>query len=143
MAGHSPAPVAEAIARRYTELGGATTMLPTEDAARVAAELARRGIAVFAAGRHHQTDVSTLSGEPRMGSDDCGDLPSRAAVRRLGDCRGESSRRWRERRSMVRGDRRRAGTIRCCTGSAGIPMGAQPSHGAGKILTDVARLSST
>jgi glutamate-1-semialdehyde 2,1-aminomutase len=42
MAGHSPAPVAEAIARRYTELGGATTMLPTEDAAWVAAELARR-----------------------------------------------------------------------------------------------------
>ena len=42
MAGHSPAPVAEAVARRYTELGGATTMLPTEDAAWVAAELARR-----------------------------------------------------------------------------------------------------
>ena len=42
MAGHSPVPVAEAIARRYTELGGATTMLPTEDAAWVAAELARR-----------------------------------------------------------------------------------------------------
>ena len=42
MAGHSPAPVAEAIARRYSELGGATTMLPTEDAAWVAAELARR-----------------------------------------------------------------------------------------------------
>lgn len=42
MAGHSPAPVTEAVARRYTELGGATTMLPTEDAAWVAAELARR-----------------------------------------------------------------------------------------------------
>ncbi len=42
MAGHSPAPVAAAITRRYTELGGATTMLPTEDAAWVAAELARR-----------------------------------------------------------------------------------------------------
>ena len=42
MAGHSPAQVAEAIAMRYTELGGATTMLPTEDAAWVAAELARR-----------------------------------------------------------------------------------------------------
>jgi glutamate-1-semialdehyde 2,1-aminomutase len=42
MAGHSPAPVATAVARRYTELGGATTMLPTQDAAWVAAELARR-----------------------------------------------------------------------------------------------------
>jgi glutamate-1-semialdehyde 2,1-aminomutase len=36
MAGHSPGPVAGAIARRYAELGGATTMLPTEDAAWVA-----------------------------------------------------------------------------------------------------------
>ena len=42
MAGHSPAPVAAAVTRRYTELGGATTMLPTRDAAWVAAELARR-----------------------------------------------------------------------------------------------------
>src|ERR1700733_9646621 len=42
MAGHSPAAVTEAVARRYTELGGATTMLPTEDAAWVGAELARR-----------------------------------------------------------------------------------------------------
>jgi glutamate-1-semialdehyde 2,1-aminomutase len=42
MAGHSPAAVQDAIARRYTELGGATTMLPTEDAAWVAAELTRR-----------------------------------------------------------------------------------------------------
>jgi glutamate-1-semialdehyde 2,1-aminomutase len=42
MAGHSPAPVREALRRRYYELGGATTMLPTEDAAWVAAELARR-----------------------------------------------------------------------------------------------------
>jgi glutamate-1-semialdehyde 2,1-aminomutase len=42
MAGHSPAPVREAVARRYGELGGATTMLPTEDAAWVAAELSRR-----------------------------------------------------------------------------------------------------
>ncbi len=42
MAGHSPAPVAEAVARQYGERGGATTMLPTEDAAWVAAELARR-----------------------------------------------------------------------------------------------------
>jgi glutamate-1-semialdehyde 2,1-aminomutase len=42
MAGHSPAPVKAAVARRYSELGGATTMLPTEDAAWVAAELTRR-----------------------------------------------------------------------------------------------------
>src|ERR1700689_68398 len=42
MAGHSPAPVQQAIARRYGELGGSTTMLPTEDAAWVAGELASR-----------------------------------------------------------------------------------------------------
>src|SRR5215831_4100681 len=42
MAGHSPAPVQTAVAQRYSELGGATTMLPTEDAAWVGAELARR-----------------------------------------------------------------------------------------------------
>lgn len=42
MAGHSPAPVQAAVAQRYGGLGGATTMLPTEDAAWVAADLARR-----------------------------------------------------------------------------------------------------
>jgi glutamate-1-semialdehyde 2,1-aminomutase len=42
MAGHSPAPVVEAVARRLGELGGATVMLPTEDAAWVGEELARR-----------------------------------------------------------------------------------------------------
>ncbi|MDY7088793.1 MAG: transaminase [Actinomycetota bacterium] len=42
MAGHSPAPVVEAVTRRLGELGGAATMLPTEDAAAVGAELARR-----------------------------------------------------------------------------------------------------
>jgi glutamate-1-semialdehyde 2,1-aminomutase len=42
MAGHSPAPVVAAVQRRLGELGGATTMLPTEDAALVGAELARR-----------------------------------------------------------------------------------------------------
>src|SRR5215211_8745572 len=42
MAGHSPAPVVAAVARRLGELGGATVMLPTEDAAWVGAELARR-----------------------------------------------------------------------------------------------------
>ncbi|GIF22142.1 glutamate-1-semialdehyde 2,1-aminomutase [Actinoplanes tereljensis] len=42
MAGHSPAPVVEAVTRRLGTLGGATTMLPTEDAAIVGAELAGR-----------------------------------------------------------------------------------------------------
>src|SRR3954465_484223 len=38
MAGHSPAPVVAAVARRLGDLGGAATMLPTEDAAVVGAE---------------------------------------------------------------------------------------------------------
>src|SRR5580693_3757974 len=42
MAGHSPAAVQAAMASRYGELGGATTMLPTQDAAWVAAELSGR-----------------------------------------------------------------------------------------------------
>lgn len=42
MAGHSPAVVADAVGRRYAELGGATAMLPTEDAEWVGAELTRR-----------------------------------------------------------------------------------------------------
>ena len=42
MGGHSPAPVVDAVTRRLSELGGATTMLPTEDAAIAGAELARR-----------------------------------------------------------------------------------------------------
>ena len=42
MAGHSPAPVQEALTLRYNVAGGATTMLPTQDAAWVGAELARR-----------------------------------------------------------------------------------------------------
>src|SRR5689334_19245219 len=42
MAGLSPAPVVAAVTRRLGELGGATTMLPTEDAAVVGAELADR-----------------------------------------------------------------------------------------------------
>ena len=42
MAGHSPAAVRHAVEARYSELGGATTMLPTEDAAWVAGELSRR-----------------------------------------------------------------------------------------------------
>ncbi|CAL2065737.1 MULTISPECIES: transaminase [Streptomyces] len=42
MAGHSPAAVTEAVQRRFAELGGATAMLPTEDAEWVGAELTRR-----------------------------------------------------------------------------------------------------
>lgn len=42
MAGHSPESVSEAINNRYTKKGGATTMLPTEDAQWVAQELKNR-----------------------------------------------------------------------------------------------------
>ena len=42
MAGHSPAPLARAMAERIGRDGGVTTMLPTEDAEWVAAELTRR-----------------------------------------------------------------------------------------------------
>ena len=42
MAGHSPAATVAAITRRITDDGGLTTMLPTEDAGWVAAELTRR-----------------------------------------------------------------------------------------------------
>jgi glutamate-1-semialdehyde 2,1-aminomutase len=42
MAGHSPEPTVAAVRRRLGELGGATAMLPTEDAEWVGAELTRR-----------------------------------------------------------------------------------------------------
>ena len=42
MAGHSPTPTVNAIKHRIEDLGGITTMLPTEDAAWVAGELSRR-----------------------------------------------------------------------------------------------------
>ncbi|MGW2570827.1 transaminase [Streptomyces sp. NPDC001537] len=42
MAGHSPKVVADAVQRRFADLGGATAMLPTEDAEWVGAELTRR-----------------------------------------------------------------------------------------------------
>ena len=42
MAGHSPEPVVAAVRRRVEDLGGLTTMLPTEDAEWVGAELTRR-----------------------------------------------------------------------------------------------------
>jgi glutamate-1-semialdehyde 2,1-aminomutase len=42
MPGHSPEPTVQAIARRAGELGGVTTMMPTEDSTWVAGELRRR-----------------------------------------------------------------------------------------------------
>jgi glutamate-1-semialdehyde 2,1-aminomutase len=42
MAGHSPAPTVAAVRRRLEDLGGVTTMMPTEDATWVAGELASR-----------------------------------------------------------------------------------------------------
>ncbi|WP_073250737.1 transaminase [Cryptosporangium aurantiacum] len=42
MAGHSPEPVVEAVNQRLGVLGGATAMMPTEDAAWVGEELTRR-----------------------------------------------------------------------------------------------------
>jgi glutamate-1-semialdehyde 2,1-aminomutase len=41
-AGHSPAATVAAVQRRMSDLGGVTTMLPTEDAIWVADELTRR-----------------------------------------------------------------------------------------------------
>jgi glutamate-1-semialdehyde 2,1-aminomutase len=42
MAGHSPAATVDAVQRRFAELGGATAMMPSEDAQWVGAELSRR-----------------------------------------------------------------------------------------------------
>ena len=42
MAGHSPAATVDAVTRRFAELGGATAMMPTEDAEWAGAELTRR-----------------------------------------------------------------------------------------------------
>ncbi len=42
MAGHSPEPTVQAVQQRIAELGGITTMMPSEDAEWVAAELSRR-----------------------------------------------------------------------------------------------------
>ena len=65
MAGHSPAAVQAAVARRYAELGGATTMLPTQDAAWVAAELTRRfgaGAVELHADRHRRQPLGDPAG---------------------------------------------------------------------------------
>jgi len=74
MAGHSPAPVVAAIRRRVDELGGLTTMLPTEDAEWVGAELSRRfGLDVWSfsltatdANRWAIRLVRALTGRPRI-----------------------------------------------------------------------------
>jgi glutamate-1-semialdehyde 2,1-aminomutase len=42
MAGHSPAPTVAAVVRRFQELGGATTMMPTEEGEWVGTELSLR-----------------------------------------------------------------------------------------------------
>jgi glutamate-1-semialdehyde 2,1-aminomutase len=42
MAGHSPTATVEAVQRRFADLGGATAMMPSEDASWVGTELARR-----------------------------------------------------------------------------------------------------
>jgi glutamate-1-semialdehyde 2,1-aminomutase len=48
MAGHSPPATVAAVQRRFGDLGGATLMLPTDDAAWVSEELARRfGVALW------------------------------------------------------------------------------------------------
>ncbi|CCH28409.1 transaminase [Actinosynnema sp. NPDC047251] len=74
MAGHSPAPTVAAVTRRYAELGGATTMMPTEDAEVVAAELASRfGLAQWSfalsatdANRWALRLARALTGRPRI-----------------------------------------------------------------------------
>ena len=74
MAGHSPAPVQAAVAQRYGDLGGATAMLPTEDAAWVAAELARRfgpthwsfTLSATDANRWALRMVRQITGRPKM-----------------------------------------------------------------------------
>ncbi|MGO4689908.1 transaminase [Glaciibacter sp. 2TAF33] len=73
MAGHSPAAVVEAVTRRVTS-GGLTTMLPTEDAEWVGAELSRRfGMAEWSfaltatdANRWAIRLVRALSGKPKI-----------------------------------------------------------------------------
>src|SRR6202171_3620488 len=42
MAGHSPAPTVDAVQQRFAELGGATAVIPSEDAQWVGAALSRR-----------------------------------------------------------------------------------------------------
>jgi glutamate-1-semialdehyde 2,1-aminomutase len=74
MAGHSPEPVVTAVRRRLEELGGATAMMPTEDAAWVGAELQRRfglpywsfSLTATDANRWAIRLVRALSGRPKI-----------------------------------------------------------------------------
>lgn len=74
MGGHSPAPVVEAVQRRIGEAGGITTMMPTEDAEWVGAELTRRfGLDVWSfaltatdANRWAIRLVRALTGRPKI-----------------------------------------------------------------------------
>lgn len=74
MAGHSPAPTVEAVTRRFAEYGGASAMMPTEDAEWVGAELTRRfGLAKWSfaltatdANRWAIRIVRAITGRPRI-----------------------------------------------------------------------------
>ena len=74
MAGHSPSATVAAVQRRYAELGGATTMMPMEDAEAVAAELsARFGVAKWSfsltatdANRWMLRLARSVTGRPRV-----------------------------------------------------------------------------
>ncbi|MGW4473385.1 transaminase [Nonomuraea sp. NPDC004354] len=74
MAGHSPAPTVAAVARRFGEDGGASTMMPTEDAEWVGAELTRRfGLALWSfsltatdANRWAIRIVRAVTGRPKI-----------------------------------------------------------------------------
>jgi glutamate-1-semialdehyde 2,1-aminomutase len=74
MAGHSPAPVVAAVRRRIEHEGGLTAMMPTEDAAWVGGELARRfGLPAWSfaltatdANRWAMRLARALTGRPRI-----------------------------------------------------------------------------
>jgi glutamate-1-semialdehyde 2,1-aminomutase len=74
MAGHSPPPTVDAVTRRLADAGGATLMLPTEDAAWVGEELGRRfGLPVWSftltatdANRWALRLCRALTGRPRV-----------------------------------------------------------------------------
>lgn len=74
MAGHSPPATVAAVQARYGEAGGATAMMPTEDAAVVAAELTRRfGVSAWSfaltatdANRWALRLCRALTGRPRV-----------------------------------------------------------------------------
>ncbi len=77
MAGHSPRPTVEAVQRRFAELGGASAMLPTEDAEWVGAELTRRfGMAAWSFSLT-ATDANRCCTASTVGRGEC---PAMAAV---------------------------------------------------------------